>query len=274
VPLCLIGVISLASGLVIQGRTDCPSPTEVASQLAPLLPEELGQPDRVLSLSADADLLTLTLSTEGGEVLAKRTFPRQGSCAAQAKRVAVVTAAWQAELDDEPLPPPPKAQPEALEVQAGVQQPAHPAPSSSDLHFEMGVRMISTPGPQLQFELGMGKSWGRWGIVGNVEGGNVDGASIAALLGPTFFLLQGYPTLGLRAQGVLALGKTSMALVGIPPTETLSAIPGMEVGFRVTMGSSGARGFVDLAYLHYFLGDSPPPNQGIVTVGFAFGGPG
>jgi hypothetical protein len=257
---------SMSLGLVVQGSTDCPDPTEVAEQLKPLLPEEFGHPERVLLVSAENGRIGLALTSDGGDVLAKRELPRQGSCASQAKRVAVVAAAWQAELDDEPLPPPPRVETGTIpQVNATPPPPPPRSTSSGDLHFEMGLRTIATPGPSFQFEIGLGKTWGRWGIQGNVEGGQVEGPSIAALFGPTFFLLQGYPTLGLRAQGVLALGTVQ---------DMTTAAPGMEIGFRVTTGSSGARGFVDLAYVHYFYGDTPPPNQGIVTVGFAFGGPG
>jgi hypothetical protein len=260
---------SMFLGLVVQGSTDCPTPAEVATQLKPLLPEEFGHPERILLLTTGSGQIDLALTSEGGDIVARRQLPHQGSCVAQAKRVAVVAAAWQAELDDEALPPPPKAEPPALQVEAATPPPSTAPTSSGDLHFEMGVRASATPGPSFLMELGVGKRWGRWGILGNVEG-----PLIAALLGPTFFLLEGYPTLLVRAQGVLALGTTSGAEVGITQVSTLGAIPGVELGVRVTMGASGARGFIDLAYAHYFSGDSPPPNQGIISVGLALGGPG
>jgi hypothetical protein len=259
-------VASMSLGLVVQGSTDCPNPEEVAEQLKPLLPEEFGHPERILLLSVENGEVMMALSSEGGDVVAKRWLPHQGSCAEQAKRVAVVAAAWQAELDDEPLPPAPRVETEEIpQVTAAPMAPSPRESSTGDLHFEFGLRMVASPGPNLQFELGMGKSWGRWGIKGNLEGGQVDGPSIAALFGPTFFLLEGYPTLGLRAQGALALG-TSQGIA--------TPAPGMEIGFRASTSASGSRGFIDLAYVHYFYGDTPPANQGILSIGFAFGGAG
>jgi hypothetical protein len=258
----LILMISLAPGLVVEGPSACPTPKEVAEQLAPLLPEELSHPERVLILSGEQDRLVLELTSRGGQVLARRSLPRNGSCGVQAKRVAVVAAAWQAEIDDEPLPPPPKIEPEAVQLHSAPLEP-RPAPRSptTEIHLEMGLRTVTSPGPSFQFEIGIGKSWGRFGLLGNVEG-----PSPAVLFGPTMFLLEGYPTVALRAQAAVALGEWSGG-------GSLAAIPGAEVGVRVTMGSSGPRGFVDLCYAHYF-GDSPPPNQAVLTIGLALGGAG
>jgi hypothetical protein len=258
----VLTLLSLVAGLVIEGETDCPSTAEVASALRPLLAEEFAAPDRQIHVSVQAEQLALSLTSHDGTVLAERRLPRKGSCEFQAHQVAVVAAAWQADLSDEPLPPPPRIVPEE-EPEAQLIAPAYvSAPSlRHTVRLEMGLRILRTAGfgPGFQMELGVGKRWGRWGVLGTVAG-----PAPVVMVGPTFTLVDGYPTIYLRAQGAVTMDSGDNGLI---------ANPGLEGGVRVSMGDLGPRGYVDLAFAHYFASTGSVTNQGVLTLGIALGGP-
>ena len=254
--------LSLASTLIVEGETSCPSPAEVADELRPLLPEEFSEPERRLRLSADNGQTVLLLSSAGGDVLARRALPEKGSCVTQAKRAAVVAAAWQAELSDEPIPPPPR-----VEEETALRATAPPAPAVPQARYtfraDLGLRISTStngvPTPDLEF--GAGRSWGRLGFLATVAF-----PFPILMLGPTYILSEGRPSIGLRAQGILSLG------TGTDPAIFLS--PGMQLAMRVSFAPEGPRAFVEAAYEHYFVtGTYPTPNQVVLAGGIAFGGP-
>jgi hypothetical protein len=125
----------------------------------------------------------------------------------------------------------------------------------------MGLQLWGSPtsGPNIAFELGIGKTWGQWGILGTLVTPVITG-----LFGPTFALVEGYPTVTIRAQGAAAL----QGVQGV-----LQLQPGVEGGLRVATARVGARGYIDFSYAHYFAGGSPIENQVILTTGIAVGGP-
>jgi hypothetical protein len=107
--------------------------------------------------------------------------------------------------------------------------------------------------------MGLGRTWGRFGILGTIVTPYLIG-----LFGPTFVLMEGYPTVIVRAQGSAAL----IAFEG-----TLELRPGFETGLRLETGREGPRGYIDLSFGHYFEDASPMENQLILTAGIALGGP-
>jgi hypothetical protein len=255
----LLTLLSIASALAVDGNTSCPSPTEVVEHLQSLLPEEFANPEYELHLSTEDGRLVLSLTTRAGGVLATRRLSLEGSCARMARQVAVIAAAWQAELSDEPLPPPPPIEPE--EEVAAIQAP-RPVPAPTvDLSRRgfVGLGFRALGGPKIAgmgFELEAGKSWGRWGIAGSLAG-----PLPWVRLGPTCTLVEGYPTVGLRAQGEFALLFRGPDWVG--------SAAGVELGVHTSLGRTGTRFFFDLAGGQLFY----TATYGALTTGVTFGGP-
>jgi hypothetical protein len=206
----------------------------------------------------------LTLTSGSGETLAKRTLSREGSCPGKAQRVAVIAAAWQAQLSDEPLPPPPAIEAEEPSVQKAAPVSVQPRPQYG-LRADLGVRVVSStvtswvPAP-VQFTFGAGHSWGRLGFLATVTFPFPE-----AMLGPTYIVVDGSPSIGIRAQAIASLGSSN--------DRGLFVSPGVQGALRLSLAREGTRAFFDLAFEHYFLaGDLPPPNAIVFAGGVSFGG--
>jgi hypothetical protein len=244
-----LALLATGLGLVIEGNTSCPTPDAVGTALGPLLREEISGTDDRLELSQTSHELKMRLLDSRGDVLAARVLPLIASCEAQAHRVAVIAAAWQAELSEEPLPPAPEIKP-SVETERGARLWPEPAPPARPTpgYFEMGARLSYVPvgGLTTAFLLGGGAVWGRWGIEGsgwlelsrNYEMAQEEGHffRIAGEFGPTVLVRVDQPEIQLRAQGVASvLLANNGALFD----------PGVELGARLLLGGRPASGFLD-----------------------------
>ena len=269
-------------GLIIEGNTTCPTPDEVGNALRPLLREEISGTNDRLVLSQTAQGLKIRLVNSRGDLLAARVLPLIPSCEAQAHRVAVIAAAWQAELSEEPLPPAPEIK-ESEETRRGTRLWPEPAPPARPTpgYFEMGLRLSYVPvgGLTTAFQLGGGAVWGRWGIEGSgwlelsrtYDSGEQQGQffRIAGEFGPTVLVRVDQPEIQLRAQGVAsALLANNGALLD----------PGVELGARLLLGGRPVSGFLDATvtlWPQWFSGVQGlplSPLEMFLTVGLVLGG--
>ena len=210
-----LALLATGLGLIIEGNTTCPTPDAVGVALRPLLREEISGTNDRLELSQTSRELKMRLLDSRGDVLAARVLPLIASCEAQAHRVAVIAAAWQAELSEEPLPPAPEIKP-SEETERGARLWPEPAPPAqpSPGYFAIGLRLSYVPvgGLTTAIQLGGGAVWGRWGIEGSgwlelsrtYDVGQADSQffRFAGELGPTVLLRIDQPQIQLRAQGV------------------------------------------------------------------------
>ena len=102
----------LLSVIEVQGDAVCPSASEVERALHSLETGETGSAPRVAQVAEVPGGLVLTLRTPTGELLVSRRVQTRAECSQRATAVAVVLAAWEAELAGAPqqaqvLPPPP-----------------------------------------------------------------------------------------------------------------------------------------------------------------------
>ncbi len=252
----LLTLLSLVSGLAVDGNNICHRPAEVADRLRAILPEEFAEPEHQLHLSTEDGALVLTLTTRDGEVLASRRLLFEGSCPRLARQAAVIAAAWQGDLADEPLPLPPAAQED--EIQLTERPPSPPAAPRIAHSGYVGLALRSLVGPGIfgfGVELEAGKNWGRLGLAGSLSG-----PLPWARLGPTYTIITGTPTVDLRAQG-------EFALVFRSPDSVVPAA-GVELGTRVWPSRTGTRYFIDLGAGYLFNTAA----YLAMTAGFAFGG--
>ena len=277
-----LALLASGLGLVIEGTTTCPTSEEVAAALQPILREELAGTNDGLELSRSSRGLRVRLLDPSGELLAKRVLPLIPSCAAQAHRVAVIAAAWQAELSEEPLPPAPNIA-ETDDTERGERIWPAPAPPARlpPGYFEAGVRLSYVPvgGLTTAFQLGGGAVWGRWGFEGSgwlelsrvYDTGDyrIEGHffRIAGEFGPTVLVRLEDPGIQLRAQGVAS------ALLVDNGTQFE---PGVEISARVLAGRRLASGFIDVTLVIWpqLVSDPLPlsPLEIFLTLGLVVGG--
>ncbi len=278
-----LALLASALGLLIEGTSTCPTADQVAVAVRPLLREEISGTDDRLVLSSAPRGLKVSLIDPRGDLLAERVLPPIPSCAAQAHRVAVIAAAWQAELSEEPLPPAPdiKQSEESDRGQRLWPVPATPARQSPG-YFETGLRLSYAPvgGLTTAFQLGGGAVWGRWGFEASgwaelsrsyVIDSTTEGHffRVAGEVGPTVLLRMEDPGIELRAQGIAA---TLLANNG--------AIfdPGFELSARVLAGRKVASGFLDATavvwpqFFSQVQGLPIAPVEFFLTLGLLVGG--
>jgi len=96
----LVALLLLA--LKVQAAASCPTASDVQRELQPLLGgQEVAARDvATVALAADGSV-ALSLIDPTGQAIGARTLPRAGSCAEQAKAVAVTLAVWEAQLHPE-----------------------------------------------------------------------------------------------------------------------------------------------------------------------------
>jgi hypothetical protein len=133
-------LLSLWLALDIQGTLTCPTPGEVSHQLARLVPE--GKPSERASrayLSAGDGFVNIELLDHQGGLMSERRLDRSGSCAELAEAVAVILAAWQAQLS-------PTVSPTAMEPSAPTSVLAAPFPAQTKpaVLFDAGIAALSS----------------------------------------------------------------------------------------------------------------------------------
>ncbi len=302
-----LSLLAAGLGLVIQGPSTCPTTGEVAAALKPLLREEISGTDDRLVLALVAQGLRVSLLDSHGAQLAQQVLPGIASCEAQAHRVAVIAAAWQAELSEEPLPPMPEAAPEApadaAKSPAPPSAPVQPTIKELEDEVDRGSRLWPAPATQaalhpnpaflgLDYRLSYtpvggvvsvlalegGAIWGRWGLQGGgwfeLPRDATTGQAgfkferIAGELGPVWVAFSGDPQIQVRAQVVGA------ALFA----ESTSFDPGVELAGRLVAGHPPARVFIDVAATLWprFVGNVPgiplSPFELFLSVGLFLGG--
>lgn len=107
-----LALATLLSVIDVQGDGSCPAPAEVAAALQALGTGASGPSRYVAQLSELSEGLSLTLRSPAGDVVASREVRTRADCGQRATAVAVVLAAWEAELAGAPqqaavLPQPP-----------------------------------------------------------------------------------------------------------------------------------------------------------------------
>jgi hypothetical protein len=274
-------------GLIVEGKTTCPTPEAVGSAMHSLLREEISGTDDRLLLKEGPEGLEVRLLDASGDQLASRRLPPAPGCAAQAHRVAVIAAAWQAELSEEPLPPEPgvKESPETLRSAQLWPVTPSPPPRTTPGYAVLGLRLsyASVGGLTTAFQLGGGASWRRWGFEGSgwaqwnrsyelVENGMRSQAEFLRVggdLGPTFLARLEDPGVQLRAQGVAAL---------LLANGNVDFDPGAQIGARVLVGSRPIAGFLDASLTLWprLLSNVPleplSPLEFFLTFGLELGG--
>lgn len=140
-----------ASAVEIDGDGVCPAPAEVSRLLAEMMPARAGEgdstsgPHRRARLSRTEQALRVELVGAGGEPIAERRLAVDASCDNLAAAVAVVIAAWEAELDPRlkarvslPTPLPAPTPPMTVAVRAA------PPPPRSPPSFELGLALVAS----------------------------------------------------------------------------------------------------------------------------------
>jgi len=290
-----LSLLAAGLGLVIQGPTTCPTAEQVAAAVGPMLREEISGTDDRLVLSPVPHGLKVRLIDSRGDLLAQHVLPALPSCEAQAHRVAVIAAAWQAELSEEPLPPAPEAaappatpEPTVEELEDEIERNARlwPAPASqaarhpNPAFLGLDYRLSYTPAGGVISALALegGAIWGRWGLQGGLwfelprafttGSDELSFERIAAELGAVWVVKGGDPQVQIRAQ---AVGAALFAGV-------IHFDPGIELGGRVVAGHPPARFFADVAATLWprFLRDVPglplSPFELFLSVGIFLGG--
>jgi len=274
--------LAVVLGLVIEGKTTCPNPDQVAAAIRPLLREEISGADDRLVLRESRSALIVELFDGQGALLAKRELRPDVSCAAQAHRVAVIAAAWQAELSEEPLPPAPELKPSEPERRAARLWPDAPpaAARRNPLFLGSGLRLKYAPNGGLAgaIEIEAGATWGSWGVGGGIDldaaralheadGETQNFFRFSAELGPTLRLWTG-PEIQLRVD---AIGAVLFA-------DRASFDSGASVGVRVIPGHPPVRLFFDasaIVWPRFFHDDPQSPLswfEAYVDVGLLLGG--
>jgi hypothetical protein len=107
-----LSLAALLSVIDVHGDGSCPAPAEVEAALQTLGTGASGSSRYVAQISELSEGLKLTLRSAEGELVASREVRTRADCSQRATAVAVVLAAWEAELAGAPqqaavLPPPP-----------------------------------------------------------------------------------------------------------------------------------------------------------------------
>jgi len=159
--------------MTVEGESACPRPDEVARAVDPLL--SLGERGAVAGraeLVPDGPFLRLRLLRLDGTLLSEKQLATEPSCAAMAETVAVVLAAWAAQLQGD--------MPYAFEMPARVEQRATPeppvvaaplpapAPAARSWHGTVGAGLLAsfqlaTLAPGVAIDVRAWRADGPWG---------------------------------------------------------------------------------------------------------------
>jgi hypothetical protein len=249
----LLAVWLASAPMEVVGSGDCPAPAEVSRRLTEMLPTGAGDPT-----GRTAPHRARIVHTESGvhvelllpndEQIAARDLSADGSCDDLAAAVAVVIAAWEAELDPHltarvDLPAP------RIMTAPTVRAAATPASPPQSLSFEVGLALIaSLAGGQLAPGAGVGgwiapADW-RLGLGLDLSGTTARSASVGSRadaarwtrfglgLGPEAHLDVRGALVDLRAQSLVALLRVEG--VGLSTTTSGSSTQlGAGAGVRV-----------------------------------------
>jgi hypothetical protein len=144
----------------VQGKGDCPTPSEVAAILSDLLPPtEAAYPD-IAWIQATGIDLQIELRSLTGQVLFSRRLTSSGTCADLATIAAVVIASWTVERN-----------PGISLLQPGVLAPAKPKPistpsPSAPATQPSGQNLARGSTRELDLSVGLGSSVNSAGFVG------------------------------------------------------------------------------------------------------------
>jgi len=206
-------VAALALGLVfatvdIAGDVSCPTPADVSSRLAELAAPQPGPnaEHHRARLSTTERGIHVELQSEAGAHIAERELPVNETCADMAAAVAVVIAAWEADLDPH------------IDARVNLPAPAAPKPSST-------VAIAAAPQPAaspMRFDLGLA-------LIAALAGGQVaPGARIGGWLAPGGWRLG----LGVAVSGVTARTESVGARVDAARWSRFALAAGPQVRFE------------------------------------------
>jgi hypothetical protein len=121
-------VAGLVVGVQLAGEIGCPAVPAVEARLAALLPASTSASPHAATLTRTDGGIALELRRADGTPIGRRTIAPGATCAATADSIAVVIAAWEAQVRGEPgprvaLPPPRLASAAPIAVES-----AHPPP--------------------------------------------------------------------------------------------------------------------------------------------------
>ncbi len=99
----LVAALLLALSVEVEGPGACPSASDVARAIAPLLPGDFESTNSDVARIEEAQggSLTISLARPDGSEIGRRLLPPAPTCAEQAETVAVTFAAWQARIHPE-----------------------------------------------------------------------------------------------------------------------------------------------------------------------------
>lgn len=231
-----------AGAIEVAGEINCPTAREVEAKLARLLGAEWHErhPSRrhVVRVDSIGDGIRIQMHSKTGELLGERSVPAQGPCEELASAIAVIIAAWEAQLEPaEPPTPPvvrPPEQPWSAEMGLGLGLSLTPGPPSAlaaagALEASMGTRDHGLGGV-----LALLASTSREVPLGS---GHVNWQRFALALGPRYRLTSESPRVDLFAVATLAL--VSVAGAGY---STNSAALGFDVGAGVGVRTTLSQG--------------------------------
>jgi hypothetical protein len=161
------------AAMTVQGESVCPRPDEVARALDPLLPSaDRGAIHGRAEVVPDGSAVRLRLLRPDGTLLSEKLLSAEPSCAAMAETVAVVLAAWVAQLQAEM--PYAFETPSRVEKQAAPEPPAvaaarpPPAPAARSWNGTVGAGLFasfqpSTFAPALAIDVQARRADSSWG---------------------------------------------------------------------------------------------------------------
>jgi hypothetical protein len=211
------------SGVEVVGDGACPDPSEVSRRLAQISPaaDPFAPAERRARVSRDQRAVHVELLDAAGERLGDRDLDAGEGCDDLAQAVAVVIAAWQAELDPRvvsrvDLPPPARTTPIASAVAA--------TPRGSTPSFDLGL-----------------------GLLASVTGGQVSaGARVEGWIAPP----GGHLGLGVAVSGATARSEPVGPLTGAARWTRVALGAGPEARFEAGRTLLGAHAQLLAGVLH------------------------
>jgi hypothetical protein len=254
-------VLWAAPAVTVVGSSECPSPAEVAVQLAPLLPASAMVPNIAL-LETRGSSVHIVLSSSDGDRIGERQLERSGTCDELAAAAAVVIATWQTAVRREfvtPLPSPPAGQAHASRKPASSPAATKRMEGEVDVGLGMSFDMVGhAAAGALGIWLAPAGFWGGLRVSAMLSGwrqeelgeGHLRWTRWALLLGPEARLLAGPAVASVRLQA--AFGILRLTGGGFEENRSHQA-PALAVGsgLRVALRSVGWRPWIGLEGLFW-----------------------
>jgi hypothetical protein len=244
--------------LDVTGEGACPSAVEVERHLAELMPASLASPGpgpgHRASFSRIEAGIHIELRGADGVRMAARDLAAAGSCDELASALAVVIAAWEAELDPRiagavELPPPPPALPEPRAPAVAVAGPAPPPPPEQRPPPRYAVAMglfaswVGTLAPGARIEGSFAPGDAHLGVAAALSSTGSRTQAVAATpgaarwtrivlgAGPRYSFRFGGPVLDVHAQALAGLLRVEG--IGLPVTAADTSVElGVAAGLR------------------------------------------